>query len=196
MSARSFGRLGTALTLAALWILLQGQLSAANAFAAALVVGAVMALVPAPGGADHTPRPLGIVRFVTTVLWSLVRSSLTVMVATLLPTPERTRGSLVRVTLTEATPLSLTLVANAISVTPGTITLDSTLADDGTARLDVHVFGAVDEVDFQADCDELHRLARTTHRTIRRTATATAGPGPTASDPSASTDAATTERRP
>ena len=164
MTPRMLGRLGTAVTLVALWILLQGELSAANAVAAVLVVGAVLTLLPALGGAGNAPRPLGIAKFVAVVLWSLVRSSLTVMAATIRPTPERTRGSFVNVTLDAATPLSLTLVANAISVTPGTITLDSTLDDDGTARLSVHVFGAVDDSEFQTECDELHRLALATHR--------------------------------
>lgn len=157
-------RITAALVLGVLWVLLQGELSWANLAAAILVVGAVLVVLPPGRASAGAPRPLGIVRFVLTVLRSLVTSSWAVMVATFRPTPDRCCGSFVDVVLHDATPLSMTLVANAISVTPGTITLESSLADDGTAHLSVHVLGKIDPAEFQRDTDALHDLARGTFR--------------------------------
>ncbi|NLA36775.1 MAG: Na+/H+ antiporter subunit E [Actinobacteria bacterium] len=155
----SSGRIVAAIAFVALWVLLQGEWSLANLLGAAIVVGGVALLVPTGGPVALHAHPLGIGRFLVVVAWSLVTSSVQVMIATFFPTPERTAGRFVEVTLHGASAASLTLVANAISVTPGTLTIEADLDDAGTATLVVHVFGTVERDRFQVDTEALHRLA-------------------------------------
>ena len=142
--------------LVVVWVLLMGDLSVANVLGGALVAGLVVGLVPLrPPVGGHRVHLLAVARLTGFVGWSLVTSSWAVLVTTVAPTPERLRAGIVRVELpATASSWVTTLVANSISLTPGTLTLSATL---DPPLLDVHVLGLGDLDDFRAEVLDLHR---------------------------------------
>lgn len=151
-------RVAWIVTLAATWVLLNGDLTTANVVGGALVAVGVVVLVPlSPTAQRHRVHPVALVRFALFVLGSLVTSSWAVVRAALRPTDARLRAGIVRVPLPGATPLVTALVANAITLTPGTLTVT---ADDGDApQLHVHVLGLGDPDDFRARVRDLQARA-------------------------------------
>jgi multicomponent Na+:H+ antiporter subunit E len=122
---------------AAVWLLLHGDWSFANVLWG-VVIGVVLVLLfPVDRTAlRHRLHPWGLLKFLVFVLWSLVKSSWAVIKIILRPTPAALASGIVRIRLTTESPLTTTLVANAITLTPGTMTL--------TARCDpaeLHVHG-------------------------------------------------------
>ena len=67
---------------------------------------------------------------------------------------ERSSGGIVKVRLDAESPLTATLVANAITLTPGTMTLTARL---DPAELTVHVLGLGDTDEFRASVEDLER---------------------------------------
>jgi multicomponent Na+:H+ antiporter subunit E len=88
------------------------------------------------------------------VAYSLVTSSLRVALAVLVPTRKRTHPSVQRVRLARGSKFYGAIVANAITLTPGTMTLE---LDPATLELSVHVLGEVDPTTFTADVLDLER---------------------------------------
>lgn len=137
------------------WLLLQGELTIAN-----LAGGSVLALVLVEIFPVHRPEvrhrlhPWGLVRFVVFVLYSLVMSSWEVIKVILHPTPVNLRSGIVRVRLTAESPLTTTIVANAVTLTPGTMTLT---ARTDPAELHIHVLGLADADAFRASVHDLER---------------------------------------
>lgn len=141
--------------MAALWVALWGEASPAN-----LVWGIVLAVVlslafPVDPRGRVRVRPGGFARYVGHMIVSLVGSSWAVVRAVVSPTPERTETSVLTVPLSTGSPLVATVVANSITLTPGTMTL---ACDPGTLALTVHVLGRVDEARFAAQIAELERI--------------------------------------
>jgi multicomponent Na+:H+ antiporter subunit E len=102
----------------------------------------------------HRVHPVGLVIFAARLLWALVVSSVQVAVAVVLPTPARTRTEIVEVPLSSDSEFVAAVMANAITLTPGTMTVD---VRDSPMRLDVHVFGFSDSVSFLAAMAALER---------------------------------------
>ena len=142
------------LLLFALWILLWGELSVANVASGAVVVPLITWLFVARMGRRFLVRPWGALLLGAHVGWSLVVSSLQVARAVLSPTPGRTATSVQTVVLAGGSPLVASVVANLITLTPGTLTLD---VDPGTLALSVHVLGEVDPADFRDGVLDLER---------------------------------------
>lgn len=158
MSPQAARRVTWAVVLVAIWVLLNGELTLANVVGGAVVAGIVLVVVPvaqAPGA--HRVHPLGTIRFVAFVLWSLVTSSWAVALTSLRPTDERLRAGIVRVELPGATPLITTLVANAITLTPGTLTVTAEAGDEPV--LHVHALGLGDVDAFRAEITDLQARA-------------------------------------
>ena len=112
------------LWLTAVWVGLWGSVSAANVLGglavAVLLVGS-LSLQPVPRTGDL--RPLAALRFVGSFARDLVRAS--VQVAVLVVHPRRElRQAVVAARVPGASDALLTLLANAISLTPGTLTLE------------------------------------------------------------------------
>ncbi|MCB0999124.1 MAG: Na+/H+ antiporter subunit E [Acidimicrobiales bacterium] len=142
------------------WIALQGRLTVANVVGGLIVAVGVVVLFPSTGGAAHRVNPVALVRFVGRLLVDLVRSSATVVIAVLRPDPARVRTEVIEVRLATRSRLVTTVVGNAITLTPGTMTLDVRHDDDGYV-LDVHVLGTVDHTEFAASIAGLEsRVAR------------------------------------
>lgn len=130
-----------------LWIAMMGEVSIVNLLSGLIVVALVNWLFVH----DHPRyvlRPVGAVRLTLSVLKSLVTSSWQVVLAVLLPNARRTATSVQQVQLHHGSTFIGAIVANAITLTPGTMSLDLNKED---LTLSVHVLGEVDEAKFRAD---------------------------------------------
>ncbi|QYG91195.1 cation:proton antiporter [Iamia sp. SCSIO 61187] len=145
------------IVLTTIWVLLNGRPQVANVLGGLAVSAIVLIAFPlAEEGGGHRFHPVATVAFALHVAWSLVTSSLAVALAVVAPTPARLRSGIVRVELPGASPLVTTLVANAITLTPGTLTVT---AQSDPAVLHVHVLGLGDVDEFRASIHDLHRRA-------------------------------------
>jgi multicomponent Na+:H+ antiporter subunit E len=88
------------------------------------------------------------------VLADLVASTWQVTLAVLRPTPDRVHAEVIPVELDSTSPLVCTIVANAITLTPGTMTVDF---DPDVSELRVHVLGRVDHDEFRASVRTLEQ---------------------------------------
>lgn len=165
---RVVGRPLLLLWLTAVWVGLWGSLTAANVLGGVAVAAVLLALpmagsgpVGAASGATGAPavRPLALLRFAAFFGYDLVRASLEVIALILRPRVQPRQG-VVAVPATGATDSLLTLLANAISLTPGTLTLE---VDRARSTLYVHVLqlgeGPDAAEDVRRDIAALERLA-------------------------------------
>ena len=145
------------------WLALWGEVSVANLVSGVLVV-ALIGLIIRPVPRRHTLNPLSLLRLLAVFVWRLVSSSATVVLAVLAPTPARLRSGVVGVRLSQHSRLVATIVADAISLTPGTLTLEARYRDDedppggSPPVLYIHVLGLADPEDIRADVHRLERL--------------------------------------
>lgn len=155
MTDRLFRSLPIVASSAGVWLLLHGEFSVPNVLWG-LVLGLALAIVfPVDTSAlRHRVHPWGLVKWLAFVLWSLVLSSWAVIKVILRPTPANLAAGVVRIRLTTESPLTATLVANAITLTPGTMTLTARL---GPAELHVHGIGLGDLAEFRASVHDLER---------------------------------------
>lgn len=130
-----------------LWIAMMGEVSVANV-ASGLVVVALVNWLFVHNHSRYVLRPLGAARLTLSVLKSLVTSSWQVVLAVLLPNAQRTATSVQLVQLKHGSAFIGAIVANAITLTPGTMSLELRAED---LTLSVHVLGEVNEAKFQAD---------------------------------------------
>ena len=142
------------------WVLLWGSPSAANVLGGLAVATLLLVLLPLPP--VDTPgivRPLALVRFAGFFAVDLVRSSLQVAALVLRPRLQL-RQAVVAIPARGASDQVLTLLANAISLTPGTLTLE---VDRPRSTLYVHVIDVGDGPDaverVRADILHVERLA-------------------------------------
>lgn len=145
------------------WLALWGEVSVVNVVSGVLVVG-ILALLFRPEPRGHTLHLVALVRLLAVFAWRLVSSSATVVLAVLAPTPARLRSGVVGVELSHPSSLVATIVADAISLTPGTLTLEARYAhDDGSVAsvppvLYIHVLGLADPAAIRDDVRRLERL--------------------------------------
>lgn len=149
------------------WLALWGEISIINVASGVLVV-AILSLLFRPAPREHTLHPLALVRLLGVFVWRLLTSSITVVLAVLAPTPARLRSGVVGVALSHPSPLVATIVADAISLTPGTLTLEARYAGDehGDAEvtdgtppvLYIHVLGLADPAAIRDDVRRLEAL--------------------------------------
>ena len=137
--SRVLGRPVLLLWLTAVWVGLWGSLTAANVLGGLLVAAVLLALPlsggEAPAGPASSVRPGALLRFVASFAVDLVRASLQVVVLVLKPRAQL-RQAVVAVPVAGASDALLTVLANAISLTPGTLTLE---VDRARSTLYVHV---------------------------------------------------------
>jgi multicomponent Na+:H+ antiporter subunit E len=146
-------RVTGALAVVALWVLLFGDLNLANVLGGLAVAGVVFVLFPRrPGRARHRCSPWGCARLVADLAVQLVLSSARVALAVLAPTPARLQTAVVRVPLRSDSDLVATVIADLITLTPGTLTLDVRRDPD---RLLVHVLGESDPASVVASVQRL-----------------------------------------
>jgi multicomponent Na+:H+ antiporter subunit E len=141
--------------LAAVWVALWGRISPANVIWGVLVAVFLLWFVPDRTEALARLRPMAVLRLTVHMVANLVTSSLAVVVTVLRPTPERRAARVLEVQLHTRSPLVTTVVANSITMTPGTMTL---AADPATHVIRVHVIGPVDPDRFATDIVRLEQL--------------------------------------
>jgi multicomponent Na+:H+ antiporter subunit E len=137
------------------WVLLQGELTIGNVVGGLVLAFALIVVFPISADAvHHELHPWGFVKFVAFVLYSLVMSSWAVIKIILRPTPKALRSGIVRVRLEQESPVTTTLVANAVTLTPGTMTLTARIHP---AELHIHAIGLDDPEEFRAEIHDLER---------------------------------------
>jgi multicomponent Na+:H+ antiporter subunit E len=144
-----------ALWLATIWVLLWGDVSAANVISGLAVAVGVMALVGGARASRVIFRPLPAVHFAAYFCFKLAEA--TAILAREVVTPQNNlRRGIVAVPLSGCSDRLATLIANAISLTPGTLTLE--LQPDPTT-LYVHVLHLHDPDAVRRDIHRLEVLA-------------------------------------
>ena len=148
------------LWLTAVWVALWGSVTPANVLGGLAVGALVLRLLPGerlPAGRPLSP--VGLLRFAVVFADALVRSSLQVAAQVVRPRVVLHPG-VVAVEVPGTDERLLTLLANSISLTPGTLTLE---VDRERRLLHVHVLdvgpGARDLPAVRADLDRLERAA-------------------------------------
>jgi multicomponent Na+:H+ antiporter subunit E len=106
------------------WMALWESFTFANLVGGLLVSFVVMVLMPLRRPGHQVGfRPLAALRLVAFFVWKLIQAS--VIVAWEVATPrDGTRPAVVSVPLTSRTPFITTAVANMVSLTPGTLTIE------------------------------------------------------------------------
>lgn len=143
------------LTLFILWLALWGEASVANVLSGAIVVSCVTWVFGRDQVRSYTVKPIPAVKLVGNVLVSLVGSSARVVRAVFSSDPLRVQTSIQEVQLRRGSVLVGAVVANSITLTPGTMTLDF---KEETMTLVVHVLGYVDPSAFEDDILRLETL--------------------------------------
>ena len=121
---RRSARLLTIAWLTVAWVALWEDLSAANLLAGLAVATGLVTLFPlSPPGVAGTLRPAAAVRFALYFAWKLVEASLVLAWEVVTPRNRINQG-IVAVPIQGVSDTLTTLVANAISLTPGTLTIE------------------------------------------------------------------------
>ena len=145
-----------ALWLVVVWVALWGEVTIANVLAG-VAVAAVALAVTRPHDADERVRfrLIPALRFAAWFLWKLVEAS--AIVAWEVATPRnRINEGVVAVPLVGASPTVTTIVANAITLTPGTMTLE--VRHVRAPVLYVHVLHLREIEEVRAEVRHLQRL--------------------------------------
>jgi multicomponent Na+:H+ antiporter subunit E len=147
---------GRTVALVAMWVALQGEVTVGNVVGGLVVVGCIEVLFPMGRRAEHRLHPLGAARFAAALARDLVASSWQVTVAVLRPNADRIHTEVIDVDIETRSSLVASLVANAITLTPGTMTVEIEPTPAGH-RLAVHVLGRIDPEAFR---DQVRTLER------------------------------------
>lgn len=141
------------IALVGIWVALWGELSVANVASGLLVVTLIGVLFPAQTVVvGHRVHPWWVVVLAARLLVRLIVSSWAVARAVLVPRRGSRDTAVVEVPLTTRSPLVAALVANSITLTPGTMSIE---CDPSTFVLEVHVLGPLDKGAF---VDDIRRL--------------------------------------
>lgn len=148
------------LWLTAVWVGLWGTVTPANVLGGLVVAAVLVATLPLNEvESEGVIRPLGVLRFVAHFAQDLVRASLQVAVLVLRPR-RALRQAVIAVDVRGESDQLLTLLANAISLTPGTLTLE---VDRPRSILYVHALDVGDDPHgverLRADILRVERLA-------------------------------------
>lgn len=146
--------------LTVVWVGLWGQLTFANVLGGLVVALVLVAVLPLDRVPDRAVvSPVGLARFAGQFATDLVSASVQVVVLALRPRV-RLRQAVVAVPVRGASDQLLTLLADAISLTPGTLTLE---VDRPSSTLYVHVLDVGEGPDgverIRTDIIALERLA-------------------------------------
>ena len=127
------------LLLLAFWLALWGEVSWANVISGVVVTGAISAWVI---GSEHRSgyrvHPLGVLRLLGGLRVDLTRGSFRVAAAVLWPSEARLHAEIVEVELASDRPFTTTVVADMLSLVPGSLAIDTL---GGPPHLEVHVMG-------------------------------------------------------
>ena len=143
------------LLLVAIWTALWSNLSVANVLSGLLVAGTIVLVFDTWQVGTVAVRPLRAGAFAGFFLYKLAQSSF-VVARTVVTPHNRIRTGIVAVPLRDCSDALATLIADAISLTPGTLTLEVRRAP---LTLFVHVLDVRHVEEIQADVRTLELLA-------------------------------------
>lgn len=148
--------LGPTVWLTALWMVLWRSTTPATIVTGiALAVGLTWLVRRSDTPREqHRVRPLPLVRYLAHMVIALVKSNVQLAWEVLTPT-DYTKPGLLEVRLPPSSELVLTVIANSITLTPGTMTLG---LRPETSTLVIHVLHLRDVDEARAEIEELHRL--------------------------------------
>lgn len=163
------------------WIALWSDLSVANVIWG-LVAGAVLCLVVPPyrGPRRAVVSPVGLLRFTGYSLWALVRASAVVAWEVVTPQNQINQG-IVAAPLRTTSPAVITLIANVISLTPGTLTLE---VREEPPTLYVHILHLRTIEEVRAEIHHLEDLALRAFPGVAESAASTAAATDPTEEPS------------
>ncbi len=144
--------------LTVVWVALWGSLSAANVLGGLAVAAAVLLVLPLPDvPAEGGVRPVALARLGAVFFWELVKASVIVVVQVLRPRASL-RQAVIAVPVVAVSDQLLTVLANAVSLTPGTLALE---VDRPNSTLYVHVLNVEEDSvdDVRRSIVALERLA-------------------------------------
>lgn len=149
--------LGLMALMLAIWLLLWGSLTVANVISGIAVVLVVMAILPDARIRRRPPplRPVAVGRFALRIIGDLFRANWVVTREILTPESSINTG-VVAVSLPHCSDGLLTLVANVLALTPGTMPLEST---QNPPTIYVHILHLHDLETVRRDVRSLAHLA-------------------------------------
>lgn len=130
-------RLVLVVWLGSVWILLWGEVSFANSIVGLIIGAGITAAFPAGRSARLRISPLRLLRFAGWFVVALTRSSFQVAIGVLRPRLDLAEG-IVAVPLRSESPLVAAVVADTITLTPGTLTVETGEDPSGATVLYVH----------------------------------------------------------
>lgn len=140
--------------LVGVWLLCWADLSVANVLSGLVVAVAIVTMFDTWQGGTPVVRPVAAARFVGHMAWSMVASSIAVAAAVVRPAG-RVYPGVVVVPLEECSDGVATVIADAITLTPGTLTLD---VEREPLRLMVHALDSRDPERVRADVARIEQL--------------------------------------
>lgn len=165
---RYVGRIVNVVWLVGLWLLLWRDVSAANVLSG-LAIALVVTLGPLRA-TEHRVRPLALVGFLAYFAWKLLEAN--IILAREVVTPQnKIHTGIVGVPLPGTSDFVVTVVGNAVSLTPGTLTLE--VWRDPVPTLYVHVLHLHD---LEETRDEVLEMARRAKAAFPSTVAPTPGP--------------------
>lgn len=152
-----FGRVVIAVWLVVMWMLLWGDFNLANLVSGIGIAVALVVVFP-PSRSNDDPivvRPVAAISFLIWFIWALIVTNVAVAKEVLLPSSRSDiRPAVVAVELRTRSGRLATIVANAITLTPGTLTID---ARGRPAVLFVHVLSFESVEATRAEVADLER---------------------------------------
>lgn len=147
-------RLPAAAVLVVFWLLLYGEVTLGNIVAGvAVAVGVTIAIPLEPAARTHRVHPIAAVQLVLHFSRLVIVSNIQLVRTIIRPRPAGLRAGIVRMELEPTTPLITTLVANALSLTPGNLTIIA----DHSGVIHVHILGLTTTEQVRTDIADLHR---------------------------------------
>lgn len=143
------------LLLTAIWLDLWSDVSAANVLSGLLVAGLIVVVFDTWRDGHLVVRPIHALRFALYFAYKLVEATL-VVARTIITPRDRVRTGIVAVPLRGCPDAVVTLIADAISLTPGTLTLE---VRRKPLTLFVHALDVRDVELVQRDVRKLEMLA-------------------------------------
>ncbi len=137
------------------WVLLWRDIGIGTIAGGALVAGSIEA-IRRVNYRQRTVSPIGLTRFLIRYLGMVVASNIRVAWEVITPSNEQIREAIVAVPLTTNSVPAALLVANAISYTPGSLTVELT---EEPLVLYVHVLHFISTEAVRADVARMERLA-------------------------------------
>lgn len=150
-------QLGLIAWLTLLWLVLWGDFTMANTVSGLSAAVLITSIFPGTPGDPprHTVRPHLLVAFLLYFHWKLLEANFVLAREVLTPTDHSSPG-IIAIPVQQSSQLVITLIANAITLTPGTVTLEVTT---DPAVLYVHVLHLRDPERVRRDVRRLERLA-------------------------------------